>query len=327
MQPDIGIYFLYVILLEDNNIGLHASIETDMEKVKIEFEIMNDFAKIHKPIAVTEMVEIGQDFALIDLNVKKYMKEYGMEKVRGGSYSAVILPSYMKFALDAELKTLSNYANEYTKNIRGIFVVEASENEAYLQKELQKYMFSKNNYDLCKYIKDENGEIYEINRDIIKELQWIVEKIRSIQSLNKDLQIYENENGISLYKSWTSGDVMSNHAYFELSQENKNKYKYILNKIKGVIQLYFKLHEDDEYLVNKYREKKTIVDENVFRISNYIDSTYIEELIKNTELFVYTIINRFDEFEFDISTYPANFETNIKNKIYYLQNKKASCSF
>lgn len=323
----IDAYILYVVLLENDNIFLHASIEKDYTKIMIECEVLNDFAKIHKPIAVTDMVEIGQDFELIDLNVKKYMKEYGIEHVRGGSYCAVILPSYLKFSLDAEFKTISNYPNEYTKNIRGIFVVEASENEAYLQKELQKYTFSKNNYDLCKYIKDENGEIYEINRDIIKELQWIVEKIRSIQSLNKDLQIYENENGISLYKSWTSGDVMSNHAYFELSQENKNKYKYILNKIKGVIQLYFKLHEDDEYLVNKYREKKTIVDENVFRISNYIDSTYIEELIKNTELFVYTIINRFDEFEFDISTYPANFETNIKNKIYYLQNNKASCSF
>jgi len=323
----IDSYILYVVLLENDNIFLHASIEKDYTKIMIECEVLNDFAKIHKPIAVTDMVEIGQDFSLIDINVKKYMREYGMEHVRGGSYCAVKLPSYLKFSLHAEFKTISNYSNEYTKNIRGIFDIEASEDEEFLQKELQKYTFSKNNYDLCKYIKDENGEIYEIDRDIINELQWIIEKIRSIQSLNKDLQIYENENGISLYKSWTSGDVMSTHAYFELSQENKNKYKYILNKIKGVIQLYFKLYEDDEYLVNKYREKKTIVDENVFNISNYIDSTYIEELIKNTELFVYTIINRFDEFEFDMSTYPANFETNIKNKIYYLQNKKASCSF
>ena len=319
-------YILYVILLENNNIFLHASIEEDYTKIMMECEVLNDFAKIHKPIAVTDMVEIGQDFSLIDINVKKYMKEYGMEHVRGGSYGAVKLPPYLKFSLHAEFKTISNYSNEYTKNIRGIFDIEASEHKEFLQKELQKYMFSKNNYDLCKYIKDEKGEIYEINRDIVNDLQWIIEKIRFIQSLNKDLQIYENENGISLYKNMTTGDVMSKMAYFELSHENKNKYKYIINKIKGVIQLYFKLYEDDEYVVNKYREKKTIVDENVFKISNYLDSNYIEELIKNTEIFVYSIINRLDEFEFDISTYPANFETNIKNKIYYLQNKKRGLS-
>lgn len=318
---EIDAYILYVVLLENDNIFLHASIEKDAVKIMIECEVFNDFVKIHKPIAVTDMVEIGQDFALIDLNVKKYMKEYGIDHVRGGTYNTVKLPAYLKFTLESEFKTISNYSNEYIKNIQGIFDIEETENAAYLEKELQKYTLSKNNYELCKYIKNENGETYEINRDIIEELKWIIEKIRFVQSLNTDLQIYETTNGIRLFKNMVTGDVISQMAYFELTQENKMKYQYIVNKIKGIIQLYFKLYEDDEYVINKYREKKTIVDENVFKISNYIDSTYIDELIKNTELFVYSIINKLDEFEFDMSTYPANFETNIKNKI-YLQNKK-----
>uniref|UniRef100_A0A6C0HC21 Uncharacterized protein n=1 Tax=viral metagenome TaxID=1070528 RepID=A0A6C0HC21_9ZZZZ len=327
MQPEIGVYFLYVILLEGDNIGLHASTETDMEKVKIEFEIMNDFAKLHKPIAVTDMVEIGQDFALIDLNVKKYMKEYGIQRVRGGSYSMVILPTYLKFTLELELKTLSNYAEEYLEKTKGIFDIEEYQNEEYLKKELQKYMLSKNKYELCKYIKDENGELYEIHKEtLIKELEWVIEKIHFIQSVNKDLQIYETTNGIRLFKNMTTGDMMSTHAYFELSQENKMKYQYIINKIKGIIQIYFKLYQDDEDVITKYKYHKTIVDENVFKVSHYIDANYIEELIKNTELFVYSIINRLDEFEFDLSTYPPNFETNIKNKIYFLQNKHSALS-
>jgi hypothetical protein len=327
MQSDIGIYFLYVILLEDNNIGLHASIETDMEKVKIEFEIMNDFAKIHKPIAVTEMVEIGQDFELIDLNVKKYMKEYGMEKVRGGSYSAVILPSYMKFALDAELKTLSNYANDYLEKRQNIFDLYQTGADnisvSNVREEYDKYISAKNKYELCKYIQDENGEIYEINKDtLIKELEWVIEKIHFIQSVNKDLQIYETTNGIRLFKNMTTGDMMSVTAYFELSQENKLRYQNIIKKIKGIVQLYFKLYEDDEDVVAKYKYHKTIADENMFQVSHYVDMNYVEELIRNTELFVYSIINKVDEYEFDVSTYPANFETNIKNRLYYLQNNK-----
>jgi len=327
MQPDIGIYFLYVILLEDDNIGLHASTETDMERVKIEFEIMNDFAKLHKPIAVTEMVEIGQDFALIDLNVKKYMKEYGMEKVRGGSYSAVILPSYLKFALEAELKTLSNYADDYLEKQQGIYELYERDTDnmaiAKVHEEYDKYISAKNKYELCKYIKDENGEIYEINKDIIiKELEWVIEKIHFIQSVNKDLQIYETTNGIRLFKNMTTGDMMSATAYFELSQENKMRYQNIIKKIKGIVQLYFKLHEDDEDVVAKYKYHKTIADENMFRVSHYVDMNYVEELIRNTELFVYSIINKIDEYEFDVSTYPANFETNIKNRLYYLQNNK-----
>lgn len=322
MQPDIGIYFLYVILLEDDKIGLHASTETDMEKVKIEFEIMNDFAKLHKPIAVTEMVEIGQDFALIDLNVKKYMKEYGIEKVRGGSYNAVILPAYLKFALEAELKTLSNYADDYMEQQKSIYQLYGigTDNMAItkLHEEYDKYISAKNKYELCKYIKDENGEIHEINKDtIIKELEWVIEKIHFIQSVNKDLQIYETANGIRLFKNMVTGDMMSTTGYFELNQENKLKYQNIIKKIKGIVQLYFKLYEDDEYMIAKYKYHKTIADENMFKISHYIDFNYVEELIKNTELFVYSILNKLDDYEFDISTYPTNFETNVKNRLYY----------
>ena len=322
MQPDIGIYFLYVILLEDDNIGLHASTETDMEKVKIEFEIMNDFAKLHKPIAVTEMVEIGEDFALIDLNVKKYMKEYGIEKVRGGSYNAVILPAYLKFALEAELKTLSNYADDYMEQQKSIYHLYGigTDNTAItkLHEEYDKYISAKNKYELCKYIKDENGEIYEINRDtVIKELEWVIEKIHFIQSVNKDLQIYETANGIRLFKNMVTGDMMSTTGYFELNQENKLKYQNIIKKIKGIVQLYFKLYDDDEDMIAKYKYHKTIADENMFKISHYIDFNYVEELIKNTELFVYSILNKLDDYEFDISTYPANFETNVKNRLYY----------
>ena len=322
MQPDIGIYFLYVILLEDDNIGLHASTETDMEKVKIEFEIMNDFAKLHKPIAVTEMVEIGEDFALIDLNVKKYMKEYGIEKVRGGSYNAVILPAYLKFALEAELKTLSNYADDYMEQQKSIYHLYGigTDNTAItkLHEEYDKYISAKNKYELCKYIKDENGEIYEINRDtVIKELEWVIEKIHFIQSVNKDLQIYETANGIRLFKNMVTGVMMSTTGYFELNQENKLKYQNIIKKIKGIVHLYFKLYDDDEDMIAKYKYHKTIADENMFKISHYIDFNYVEELIKNTELFVYSILNKLEDYEFDISTYPANFETNVKNRLYY----------
>ena len=47
-------------------------------------------------------------------------------------------------------------------------------------------------------------------------------------------------------------------------------------------QIYFKLYQDDEDVITKYKYHKTIVDENVFKVSHYIDANYIEELINNT---------------------------------------------
>ena len=47
--------------------------------------------------------------------------------------------------------------------------------------------------------------------------------------------------------------------------------------------------------------KKTIVDYDVKVLSNY-DSNQINELLNNTEFFIYSVINFLEELEFNLST-------------------------
>ena len=301
-DQEMNIFFLYVVLLQNEKFLLHASLETDDQKIKNECEILYDFVKLHKPLSIFDKVKIDKDFSLIDLNVKKYMLQYGIEHVRGGSYSSTVLPSYLLKSLDNEFNTICNYDNEHITQLKDIF---SENNEETIQNKLNDYITMKNNYHSYKYFQDEYGIKYEINRECIKELEWIINKIQSFKNISNDLCI-------SIHK----------YAYIELNNEQKTKYTYIMKKITEIVKMFFKINKDDEYITEKWLNKKTVTDVNISKIHNLINKEYIDELIKNTEFFVYSVINRLDEIEFDLSTYPHNFESKYKNKIYFLQNRE-----
>lgn len=58
---------------------------------------------IHKPLSVEKVIENADSFDE-DKWTKRYMAEKGIDKVRGGSYSAVSLDGVQREALDRELK-------------------------------------------------------------------------------------------------------------------------------------------------------------------------------------------------------------------------------
>jgi hypothetical protein len=81
------VQYLHVIMLNNNTLFLHASILNPREKnaILLECELMNDYTSKYKPNRVEETIKIHQN-GEINFFVKKYMKIYGINKVRGGSY-------------------------------------------------------------------------------------------------------------------------------------------------------------------------------------------------------------------------------------------------
>ena len=63
------------------------------------------WTKIYPPIAVVENI-VGDEFDE-DKYVKMYMKMFGIDNVRGGSYSQIKIPSNKMKVLQSELKTAS----------------------------------------------------------------------------------------------------------------------------------------------------------------------------------------------------------------------------
>jgi predicted GIY-YIG superfamily endonuclease len=63
-----------------------------------------DWTKKYKPICIITSFDIV-DGAEEDIQTKKYMRMYGRDNVRGGSYTSIVLPNYQIMALDDEFCT------------------------------------------------------------------------------------------------------------------------------------------------------------------------------------------------------------------------------
>jgi predicted GIY-YIG superfamily endonuclease len=67
----------------------------------------SEWTQKYKPLKVVEQIKNADAFDE-DKYTKMYMKKYGIDKVRGGTYSEVILPQYKLMALEKELYSASN---------------------------------------------------------------------------------------------------------------------------------------------------------------------------------------------------------------------------
>lgn len=65
------------------------------------------WTKIHKPIKMIEFFETTDKFDE-DKYTKKYMEKYGIENVRGGTYSKIYLDEYQLKILELEFRTANN---------------------------------------------------------------------------------------------------------------------------------------------------------------------------------------------------------------------------
>lgn len=64
------------------------------------------WTKIYQPVDVLEIISPADRFDE-DKYTKIYMEKYGIENVRGGSYTQMVLPNFQLESLTLELKTAS----------------------------------------------------------------------------------------------------------------------------------------------------------------------------------------------------------------------------
>ena len=276
-------FYIYSIALEPEYILLHASLKTDVTEVKNECEQMYEMAKLHRPIAILDMICHTKDLSLLDYYVKKYMLQYGIFYVRGGSYYEPILPDYLSKSLEREFKTLECYKKNYKNPVIPAYSPE--------------YIELNEQYRYIREFEDIEGNTSYITRDILKEFEWISDKIHFVRNATLNLIDYEMKNGIVFHKNPQCDSVF----YFDFDEHNQSIYNSVIYHIKKIIEKFFIIYKDNPYKMYENENKKTIVDYDVKVLSNY-DSNQINELLNNTEFFIYSVINFLEELEFNLST-------------------------
>jgi hypothetical protein len=305
-------FLLHVLLLTEDKLFLHGSSTTltNDSVIMLECEIMHEYLHKYKPLRILESVVLRQACE-IDPYVKKYMKCYGIDNVRGGSYTEFELTNDEKKFIEREhLMTIdivqskcaatATVLNEY-KDIRSWSLDKIKNEMALVTRQQSLYDNEKtmlNNLSIGK-------NNIRTDRIFLTDLKWILN-----QSAKNMKQSADSTTPVRVY--YGNIDVVT-------------KYKQILNKMKALYAIFCE-HIDVEI---KYKPRihlyapETILDVffyHCYEVRHW--EAYIVQLINMIEYYeyiFYCVITKIDEYKFDVNTYPTDFEMTNRYRINYLQ--------
>jgi len=301
--------YLHVVLLHDDKLLLHATMNTSENEqvILLECKIMSEYARKHHPIRILESVVLYQN-SEIDFFVKKYMKAYGINNVRGGSYSSCELSKdeihFIKREHEINLEKIHNSHGLYTSML----------NE---YQDIHKWPLDKINQEMT--IVNLKRTQYEKEVKMLQNLS-VRNDIATTRVFLADLKWLINQ--CSKYMN-----IPNHNCHPELTRhEIRAKYKQIVEKMKAIhkiTQEHVELDVKYEPQIHLYAPETAF---DIFILHNNYDITWedhvkiIIRLIEYNEYMFYCVINRLDEYAFDVSTYPPNFKEITQYKTNYLQS-------
>jgi len=243
----------------------------------------------------------------IDFFVKKYMKVYGTNNVRGGTYTSCELTKEEHYFVEREhttnlehMKSLcdvyTNMRNEYTD--ADIWTIDKIRQEIVSIK-IQQSQYEKE-VNMLQQLSISCG--IPTNKIFLADLKWLLNQCSKYINIPNTKGKLETTN-----------------------REMTVKYKQILNKMKAL----YKIVQDHINIDVKYEPQihlyapETAFD--IFILHNHSNINWedhvkvIIRLIEYNEYMFYSVMNRIDEYTFDVSTYPPNFKEITQYKLNYLQ--------
>lgn len=293
---------IYVFQLEKSRYFLYSgeSDKTDAETM-LSAEIQYDFLQKYRPIKVLKKIKSTGMFDL-DNHVKQYMILVGYQNVRGGSYIEDVLSPQQEELLMKELQTASNYPNAHAllikELIRNYASVTMTKKDILLEKKRIETSYSR-----YKKEKTEFDNIQKVDPEgFLKDLVWLK------KTAFTNIEYCENKE-------------VNTYLFSIINKEQRIRYLQIIEKIKQIYHLFScltgKISEYPAYI--KYPE--FLLDDFFYHLRNVSSNVSIENLDNFCyvyEYFTNTIINRMDEYQFDINTWENDMEWKTPRILYLL---------
>ena len=302
--------FLHIILLEKEKLFLHVSThdKVDMHIVLRECELINDYLSIYKPIRILETIVICQDDE-INYFVKKYMKCYGIENVRGGSYSNELLTvDERKFIIEETNQKLN--VKKLQCNIIMDILIKYTEIDNWSNDEIYKKLSE------CK----KQEEKYNNEKQMLHNFTIGIDNTLITRMILADLKWLINHCGKTIKLEGT----------YTTTNETIERYKEIVMKIKSMHIIFTKyLDKVNTYEPEIHLSNPELLLDQYFYHSNieYCINNYdsVCKYIEMCEYMTYCIICKIQEYEFDVKSYPNNFEISNKYEIKFLESHLNEC--
>jgi len=300
--------YLYLLKLEGDKFFVYVTRETDEELIKSQCAILHDFVYKYHPLAIIDKQKL-EDIMEVDTVVKKRMQQYGIENVRGGTYSKEILPDFLIKSLELEfsfsLDTIKKQDEMFAKIVHNylpeILIVDKQDELTLIHNELDDYKKIVNQWKSI----TNNGKI---NRNTVKDIEWLIEKCETAET-----------------EFIQTGKLQKQLMFME----DDIRYKNLLGMFKEIYAIFreqFDKPIDYEYMI--FIERPHCLLDTLFYNAEHICAdnqcfSIIQSLLKKYEYMTYSIINRSEEYEFDLTTYPTDFLKQKEYQMYVLTKNMA----
>lgn len=257
---------IFVLQLENDKWFLHIADDSTRKTVFFECQSMFDFVKTNPPILIYETIPIKDQYE-IHRATKTYMEYFGIDNVRGGMYTDVVLPDYLIKSIVAEIAfSTEKYTEPFT-----IFDTLRNSPES----SLDDFMKRSNSYNELK-----NMGYKEITMEFCSELDWLGSKIQeSTPTTNNKTQ--DSIRYITLLEKMS----LLREKYYQLDDDRvmvESMVKpSVLIKHPNFIFDYFIYHQHWNDALLKQRD-------------NALD------ILKKYEFMAYTLMNVLDSMEFSL---------------------------
>jgi len=321
--------YIYVLLLDHGKIFVHSSNSTDIEDIFTEYKLLYEYSIKYKPLNILDsfqtnypesnnyLITNSQSYSTkslasthpkmfyleIDKVVKQYMMIYGMENVRGGSYTNETFSYFTTKLLENELN-IDKY--QHNKDLLNQYKDYCSTHLSYEIAELDKYILFKNKYNRLKKMNEishtfksmnteiQNDNLEEFDEHILNHLEWLYNIC-----IDKSPEVNRKKS------------------------ENIEKYRKTVDYIKKIyIKYLYVLEEKDDFpcrssyiLYMKYPE--FLFDPFFYhekKDTGYCLSENDCQIWEVFQLIYYTIYNRIQELEYDMSFFPKDIESLVAMK-------------
>lgn len=190
-------YNIYALLLNNNKYYIgKTKKEVLLRLYEHKMRPTNNWLKIYKPLLIKEEYESLDPFAEDNLT-KKYMNNYGIDNVRGGSYTSFELENDQKKLLQKELSSLEDKC--FNCNKPGHFAKNCPEkrNIKFRNDILKDLSEEEDKYEIIEKPKENNNLIEELSKKykmIIKDSKFACNKCGALGHLSTECSEIKNRN-------------------------------------------------------------------------------------------------------------------------------------
>jgi hypothetical protein len=308
-------FLLHVLLLTEDKLFLHGSSTTtnDDSVIMLECEIMHEYLRKYKPLRILESIVLRQTCE-IDFIVKKHMKCYGIDNVRGGSYTAFELTNDEKKFIQREHLMTIDKMEAKCEAMTSVF------NE---YKDIRKWSLDKIRTEMSLVTRQQS--LYDNEKTMLNKLSIGKNNVQTNRIFLTDLKWILNQCAKNVKQSVDSIPTSKQGTVNSVNRDVITKYKQILNKMKALYAIFCEHIDVDikyEPRIHLYAPE-TLLDVCFFHC--YPDRNWepyivqVIDMIECYEYIFYCVITRMDEYKFDVNTYPPGFELTNRYRINYLQ--------